>query len=54
MVVVRIPGVDAYRVRPADDRNYSVFTVRGARIVALRDCRDRQEALHFTGMGGIQ
>ncbi len=54
MVVVRTPGVDAYRVRPADDRNYSVFTVRGGRIVALRDCRDRQQALHLAGISGIQ
>jgi len=50
MVVVWTPGVDAYRVRQADDRNYAVFTVRGGRIVALRDCRDRQEALHRTGI----
>ena len=50
MVVVRTPGVDAYRVRQADDRNYSVFTVREGRIVAVRDCRDRQEALHLTGI----
>jgi ketosteroid isomerase-like protein len=50
MVGVRIPGVDAYRVRQADDRSYSVFTVHDGRIVALRDCRDRQEALHLTGI----
>jgi ketosteroid isomerase-like protein len=50
MVVVRTPGVDAHRVKKADDRNYSVFTVREGRIVALRDCRDRQEALHVTGI----
>ena len=50
MVVVRTPGIDAYRVRQTDDRNYSVFTVREGRIVALRDCRDRQEALRLTGI----
>jgi ketosteroid isomerase-like protein len=50
MVVVRTPGVDAYRVRQADDRNYSVFTVRDGRVVALRDCRDRQEGLRLTGI----
>src|SRR6266516_573544 len=50
MVVVWTPGVDAYRVRQADDRNYAVFTVRGGRIVALRDCRDRQEGRHRTGI----
>ncbi len=50
MVVVRTPGVDAYRVRQTDDRNYDVFTVRAGRIVALRACRDRQEALRLTGI----
>ncbi len=45
MVVVRTPGVDAYRMRKADDRNYAVFTVREGRIVALRDCRDKGEAM---------
>ena len=50
MVVVRTPGVDAYRVRQADDRNYDVFTVRDGRIVALHACHDRQEALHLTGI----
>lgn len=45
MVVVRIPGVDTFRMRKADDRNYAVFTVRHGRIVALRDCRDRDEAV---------
>jgi ketosteroid isomerase-like protein len=50
MVVVRTPGVDTYRVRQADDRNYDVFTVRDGRVVALRACRDRQEALRLTGL----
>lgn len=50
MVVMRTPGVDALRVRKADDRNYAVFTVREGKIVALRDCRDRQEALAFAGV----
>jgi ketosteroid isomerase-like protein len=45
MVVTRTPGIDAHRVRQADDRNFTVFTVREGRIVALRDCRDRDEAL---------
>src|SRR6266571_6525843 len=31
LVVARTPGVDAYRVRPADDRNFTVFTVREGR-----------------------
>jgi ketosteroid isomerase-like protein len=50
MVVVRTPGVDAYYSRRGGDRAYSVFTVRDGRIVALRDCRDRQEALQLTGI----
>lgn len=49
MVVVRTPGADAYRVRPGD-RSYAVFTVRDGRVVALRDCRDRQEALRLAGI----
>ncbi len=44
MVVARTPGVHAYRARPAGDRDFTVLTVREGRIVALRDCRDRQEA----------
>jgi hypothetical protein len=51
MVVVRIPGIDTYRMRKAEDRNYAVFTVRERRIVALRDCRDREDALATAGIG---
>ena len=50
MVGVGIPGVDAHHGRRGDDRAYSVFTVRDGRIVALRDCRDRQEALQLAGI----
>jgi ketosteroid isomerase-like protein len=50
MVVVRTPGIDGYRVRKADDRNYAVFTFREGRIVALRDCRDREEAMKVAGI----
>jgi len=50
MVVARTPGVDAYRRRQADDRNFAVFTVRRGRIVAMRDCRDRSEALAIAGI----
>jgi ketosteroid isomerase-like protein len=45
MVVARTPGLDAFRLRKADDRDFALFTVREGRIVALRDCRDREEAL---------
>ncbi len=51
MVIARTPGIDAYRVSKEGDRNYTVFTVRGGRIVALRDCRDRDEALAIAGIG---
>jgi ketosteroid isomerase-like protein len=50
MVGVRIPGVDAHRGWRQGDRAYSVVTVRAGRIVALRDCRDRQEALRLAGI----
>jgi hypothetical protein len=50
MVGVRTPGIDAPFSRSGDDRAYSVFTVREGRIVALRDCRDRPEALQLAGI----
>jgi uncharacterized protein len=50
MVGLRTPGVDAHHGRGGDDQAYSVFTVRQGRIVALRDCRDRQEALRVAGI----
>jgi hypothetical protein len=50
MVGVRTPGVDAHLGRRGDECAYSVFTVREGRIVALRDCRDRQEAVQLAGI----
>jgi ketosteroid isomerase-like protein len=50
MVGVRTPGVDAHYGRRWDDRAYSVATVRQGRIVALRDCCDRREALQLAGI----
>jgi ketosteroid isomerase-like protein len=50
MVVVRNPGVDAYRARKADDLNFDVFTMREGRIVALHGCHDREEALAIAGI----
>jgi ketosteroid isomerase-like protein len=50
MVGVRTPGIDAQFSRGGVDRAYSVFTVREGRIVSLRDCRDRQEALQLAGI----
>jgi ketosteroid isomerase-like protein len=50
IVGVRTLGVDAHLGRRGDDRAYSVFTVRDGRIVALGDCRDRQQALEVAGI----
>jgi ketosteroid isomerase-like protein len=50
MVAVRTPGGDAHHSRSGDDRAYSVVTVREGRVVALRDCCDRQEALRLAGI----
>jgi uncharacterized protein len=50
MVGVRTEGAGAHHGRRGDDRAHSVFTVRKGRIVALRDCHDRQEALEITGI----
>ena len=52
MVVVHTPGIDSYRAHKADDRNYNMVTVRGGQIVAMRDCRDRKEALALAGIAG--
>jgi len=51
VVVVRTPGIDAYRVGRADDRNYDALTVHEGRIVAIHACRDRDEALRVAGLG---
>jgi ketosteroid isomerase-like protein len=50
MVGVRLPGMDTHHGLRRNDPVYSVFTVRGGRIVALQDCRDRQEALQLAGI----
>ena len=50
MVGVRTPGVDADYGWRGDGRAYSVFTVRDGRIIALHDCRDRQEAVQLAGI----
>jgi ketosteroid isomerase-like protein len=46
----RLEEVDAFRMRHAQDRNYDVFTVRDGRVVAMRACRDRDEALAIAGI----
>jgi hypothetical protein len=50
MVVVKIPGIDRFRVRQANDRNYDVLTMRDGRIVALRACRNRAESARMAGV----
>ena len=50
MVAVRTPGIDQRRARQADDRNYLVLTLQQGRIVAMRACRDREEARGFAGI----
>jgi hypothetical protein len=50
MVGVHTPGIDALRMRQAQDRNYVVITVKDGRVVAMRDCRDRDEALAIAGI----
>jgi ketosteroid isomerase-like protein len=51
VVGVRTPGIDTFRMRHSQDRNYDVFTVRDGRVVAMRACRDRDEALAIAGVG---
>jgi ketosteroid isomerase-like protein len=50
LVVSHTPGVDAYRVTPANDRNYDVFTVRQGRVVAIRAHGGRADALAAIGI----
>ncbi len=49
VVITHTPGLDALRERKADDRNFDVLTFRGGRIVALRACRTRAEAMSLAG-----
>ena len=50
MVVVRTPGIDRQRARPADDQNFLVLTLRQGKVVAMRACRDRAEARRAAGL----
>jgi ketosteroid isomerase-like protein len=54
LVVVRTPGVDAHRATPADDRNYEVLTLRDGRIIALRACHSRAEAVAIAGIADVR
>jgi hypothetical protein len=50
VVGVHTPGIDAVRMRQAQDRNYVVLTVRDGRVIAMPDCGDRDEALAMAGI----
>ncbi|HEY3072868.1 MAG TPA: nuclear transport factor 2 family protein [Candidatus Limnocylindrales bacterium] len=50
VIVTHTPGLDAFRVRQADDRNVDVLTFRAGRVVALRGCRNRAEAMALAGL----
>ena len=50
MVCVRTSGIAEHRNREGDDRSYVVLTVRDGRIVAMRDCLDRDEARALAGV----
>jgi ketosteroid isomerase-like protein len=50
VVVVHIQGVDRFRERHAEDRNYDVVTFRDGLIVALQACRDRDQAMAVAGI----
>jgi ketosteroid isomerase-like protein len=49
VIVTRTPGLDAFRARKANDRNVDVLTFASGRVVALRACRDRAEAMALAG-----
>jgi ketosteroid isomerase-like protein len=49
-VTVRTPGADQFKARPTGDLNYDVLTIKDGRIVALRACRDRNQALAVLGL----
>ena len=51
MLVLRTPGIERRRARPADDKNYLVLTIGQGHIVAMRACRDREEARSVAGIG---
>jgi ketosteroid isomerase-like protein len=51
MVSVRTPGIGMHRRHAGDDRSYAVLTLRDGWIVALLDCRSREEALRSAGLG---
>jgi len=49
-VILHAPGLDRFRARAADDRNFHLVTVRGGKIIAMRACRDRTELRSRAGL----
>jgi ketosteroid isomerase-like protein len=48
-VVLHAPGLDRFRARAAEDRNFHLVTVREHRITAIRACRDRTDLVDRAG-----
>ena len=51
LVVLHTPGLDQRRAWSAGDRNYLVLTFRQQQVIAMRACRDRDEAAVLAGLG---
>ena len=50
VVILHAPGLDRFRARTADDRNFHLVTVRDGRVTAIRACYDRAEARSRAGL----
>jgi len=50
LVTIRTPGADQFRAMQTGDLNYDVFTIKDGLVVALRACRDRNQALEVLGL----
>jgi ketosteroid isomerase-like protein len=50
MVGSRVPGLGASFSRPGEDQAYTVLRLRRGRIVSMRDCRGRRDALEVAGL----
>lgn len=49
-VIMYAPGLDRFRARSADDRNFHLVTVRDGKVVSMRACRDRAELRARAGL----
>ena len=52
MWAVYTPGADQHRAWQGNDRNYLVLTLRQGLVVAMRACRNLEEARTITSEGG--